>query len=31
MELELIEPLLHFELSPEGAEVMAKKLVKAYR
>ena len=31
MELELIEPLLHFELSPESAELMAEKLVKAYR
>jgi glutathione synthase/RimK-type ligase-like ATP-grasp enzyme len=31
MELELIEPLLHFELAPGGAEVMAEKLVKAYR
>jgi glutathione synthase/RimK-type ligase-like ATP-grasp enzyme len=26
MELELIEPLLHFELAPEAAEVMAEKL-----
>jgi glutathione synthase/RimK-type ligase-like ATP-grasp enzyme len=31
MELELIEPLLHFELAPEAAEVMAEKLTKAYR
>ena len=31
MELELIEPLLHFELSPDSAEVMAEKLAKAYR
>jgi glutathione synthase/RimK-type ligase-like ATP-grasp enzyme len=31
MELELIEPLLHFELSPESAEVMAEKLANAYR
>lgn len=31
MELELIEPLLHFELAPDSAEVMAEKLVKAYR
>lgn len=31
MELELIEPLLHFELAPEAAEVMAAKLTKAYR
>ena len=30
MELELIEPLLHFELAPESAEVMAEKLAKAY-
>jgi hypothetical protein len=26
MELELIEPLLHFELAPEAADVMAAKL-----
>jgi hypothetical protein len=31
MELELIEPLLHFELAPESAEIMAEKLAKAYR
>ncbi len=31
MELELIEPLLHFELAPDSAEVMAEKLAKAYR
>ena len=31
MELELIEPLLHFELAPEAAELMAAKLTKAYR
>lgn len=31
MELELIEPLLHFELAPDCAEVMAEKLAKAYR
>ena len=31
MELELIEPLLHFELAPEAAEVMEEKLTKAYR
>ncbi len=30
MELELIEPLLHFELAPEAAEVMAEKLAEAY-
>jgi hypothetical protein len=28
MELELIEPLLHFELAPEAAEVMAKHLTR---
>jgi len=31
MELELIEPLLHFELAPEAADLMAEKLTKAYR
>jgi len=31
MELELIEPLLHFELAPEATKLMAKKLAKAYR
>ena len=31
MELELIEPLLHFEMSPQAAEVLAEKLAKAYR
>ena len=31
MELELIEPLLHFELAPEAADVMAEKITKAYR
>jgi glutathione synthase/RimK-type ligase-like ATP-grasp enzyme len=31
MELELIEPLLHFELATEAAEAMAGKLAKAYR
>lgn len=30
MELELIEPLLHFELAPPAAEIMAEKLAKAY-
>jgi len=31
MELELIEPLLHFEMAPQAAEVLAEKLAKAYR
>jgi glutathione synthase/RimK-type ligase-like ATP-grasp enzyme len=31
MELELIEPLLHFELAPEAADMMAAKITKAYR
>jgi glutathione synthase/RimK-type ligase-like ATP-grasp enzyme len=31
MELELIEPLLHFEMSPQAAEVLADRLAKAYR
>jgi glutathione synthase/RimK-type ligase-like ATP-grasp enzyme len=31
MELELIEPLLHFEMAREAAEVMADRLLKTYR